>query len=104
MRVGVCNGVAVEETTYFGVVVARLQEVQAGFAVVIVTPVPERIEVADMVLVGDFHSRTVYDFMISPCVVPVLYHFVAVAVNIAKTKTPRGARAAGRKVFNFFCL
>ena len=96
MRVGVSDGVAVEETPDFGVVVARLEEIESRFAVIVVPAVAEGIKVSYMVLVGDFHSRTVYDFMIAPCVVPVLYHFVAVAVNIAKTKTPRGARAAGR--------
>ena len=83
------HGVAVEETAYFGVIIPCLQEVQACFGIVIVTAVTERVEVADIVLVGNFIALFVNYLVVAPRIVPILYYNSAVIVNKAQ-KTPRG--------------
>ena len=93
--------VAVEESANFGVVIPCLQEVQPCFGIVVIAAVTERVEVADIVLVGNFIAICVNNLVVAPCVVVIFYHSIAVIVNKAQ-KTPRGANAPrGAFLLNF---
>ena len=89
---GILYAVTVEESANFGVVIPCLQEIQACFGIVIVAAVTEGVEVADIVLVGNFITICVNYLVVAPRIVPILYYNSAVIVNKAQ-KTPRGAPA-----------
>ena len=73
--------VAVKESSCFRVVIPCLQEVQACFGIVIVTAVTEGVEVTDIVLVGNFITIRINNFVVAPRIVVIFYHSIAVIVN-----------------------
>ena len=92
--------VAVEESANFGVIIPCLQEIEACFYVVVVATITERVEVADIVLVGNFIAICVNNLVVAPCVVVIFYHSIAVIVNKPQ-KTLRGATAPRGALYRY---
>ena len=66
----------VEEAPYLRVVVTRLQVVEAGFGIVIVATIPERVDSAQGACHGTCHRQD-----IAPCIVLVLHNGAAHGVD-----------------------
>ena len=69
-RVKVADVVNRHEPTDFRIVVPGLQEVEAGLGIVVVAPVPERVQLRNHAGVIIRHRRLAF----APGVVPIFYH------------------------------
>ena len=58
-----------------------MQVIQLGFRIVVITAVTERVAVPDMACIGNVCAVRILHRMVPPCVVPVFYHSVPVAVK-----------------------
>ena len=74
LGVGIGDVVHVQETTDFGIVITRLQEVKTRFYVVEISAVTDRVAVADMRRISKIIPIAIQHRVVPPCVVHILYH------------------------------
>ena len=70
-----------DESSDFGVVVTALQKIEIRLGIVVIATVPEGIQVADVVGVGNLGSACIENLTIAPRIIAIFYHNRAAAVK-----------------------
>ena len=63
--------ISVDEATYFGVIVARLEVVQAGFGIVVIATVAEGVDVGNIRRCNIFGILAVDLYDLTPCIISI---------------------------------